>query len=222
MTALGFIPTNAAANALIDLAQKAPSLGVKTQALWWLLNYKDIRWKEAGINAALKERKLYDPDSISISPMTVPEPPTPAKLTNAAEIAALQGDAAKGAEKAKACQLCHRIGNEGNDYGPALAGFARAQTAEVVITAIINPSAEISHGFDGMHVNLKDGGAIDGLVLSSGDPLIIQSMGGVTQMVPATKIRNRQPLGRSLMLSAEQLGFGAQDVADIVAFLRTQ
>jgi putative membrane-bound dehydrogenase-like protein len=220
VTALGFISTKAAANALLDLAEKTTGM-VKTQAMWWLLNYKDIRWKDAGVDVALKQRKLYDPATVSISPSVVPEP-GPTKLPSPAEIAKLEGDVKRGAEKAQACLLCHHIGDKGNDYGPALAGFARAQTAETVITAIVNPSAEISHGFDGMHVNLRDGGAIDGIVLSNGDPLIIQSMGGLTQMVPGSKIRNKQPLGRSLMLGADQLGLTAQDVADVVAFLRTQ
>ena len=91
------------------------------------------------------------------------------------------------------------------------------------INAIINPSADIAHGFDGINVRLKDdAGEVHGIVLSSGNPLIIQSTGGLTQMIPASKIATRQPLGRSLMLSAEQLGLTAQDVADIVAFLKTQ
>jgi len=114
------------------------------------------------------------------------------------------------------------IGDKGNDYGPALNGFARAQTTEVVINAIVNPSADIAHGFDGAQITLRDGGQIHGIVLSSGDPLIVQSMGGLTQVVPQNKTRGgRQPLGRSLMLSAEQLGLSAQDVADIVAYLKT-
>src|SRR5262249_13905395 len=198
VTALGFIPTNESAQALLDIAQKANG-AAKTQAMWWLLNYKDIRWKDAGINAALKERKLYDPDSVSISPSIVPEP-EPTKLPSAAEIAQLNGDPKKGASTAQACQLCHRIGDKGNDYGPALTGFAKAQTTEVVITAIINPSADIAHGFDGTMVTLRDGGQVHGIVLSAGDPLIIESMGALTQMIPANKIRSRQPLGRSLML----------------------
>jgi hypothetical protein len=41
-------------------------------------------------------------------------------------------------------------------------------------------------------------------------------------MIPADRIRSRQPLGRSLMLSADQLGLSAQDVADIAAYLKTQ
>ena len=42
-------------------------------------------------------------------------------------------------------------------------------------------------------------------------------------MIPAGQ--NRHPasrMNRSLMLSAEQLGLSAQDVADIVAYLKTQ
>ena len=62
VTALGFIPTTAAAKALLDVAEKGAGMA-KVHAMWWLLNYKDIRWKDAGINAALKERKLYDPDT---------------------------------------------------------------------------------------------------------------------------------------------------------------
>lgn len=220
VTALGFIPTKASAFALIDTAQKSAGM-VKAHAMWWLLNYKELRWKDAGVDAALKERGLYDPATVSITPSLVPEPAT-SKMPPAAEIAKLKGDAVKGAATAQACLLCHNINGKGNDYGPALAGFAKAQTAEVVINAIINPSAEIAHGFDGTMVTLREGGEIHGLVLSNSDPLVIQSMGGLTQLVPASKVRSKQPLGRSLMLSAEQLGLSAQDVANVVAYLRTQ
>ena len=222
ITALGFIPTRASANALLDLAQKSSGM-VKAHAMWWLMNYKDIHWKDAGINAALKARGLYDPDTVSITPSIVPEP-EPTKLPSAAAIAKLQGDATKGAATAQACLLCHRIGDKGNEYGPALSGFAQAQTTEVVINAIINPSAEIAHGYDGVQINLRDGGQVHGILLSGGDPIVIQSMGGLTQMIPASKVRGgaRQQLGRSLMLSADQLGLSAQDVADVVAHLKTQ
>jgi len=42
----------------------------------------------------------------------------------------------------------------------------------------------------------------------------------VTQMIPAAQVKERKRLGRSLMLSADQLGLSAQQVADIVAYLR--
>ena len=221
VTALGFIPTKTSAMALIDVAQKSAGM-TKAHSMWWLMNYKDLRWKDAGIDAELKSRGLYDPATVSVSPSPVPEAPA-TKLPAAAEIAKLRTNLANGADKSQSCLLCHRIGDKGNDYGPALTGYAQGQTTEVVINAIINPSADIAHGFDGINVRLKDdAGEVHGIVLSSGNPLIIQSTGGLTQMIPASKIATRQPLGRSLMLSAEQLGLTAQDVADIVAFLKTQ
>ncbi|MEO7413291.1 MAG: PVC-type heme-binding CxxCH protein [Opitutaceae bacterium] len=237
VTALGFIPSAAAANALLDLAL-SDHAQVKAHALWWLLNYKDSRWKEHGVNDALKQRGIYDPEKVAVVASVVPVP-APTQLPPAAEIAKLTGDASRGASRAGACYLCHRIGDTGNEYGPTLTGFARRQSTEATITAIINPSAEIALGYEGSEVTLQDGTVINGRVLSNGDPLIVQSMGGLTQLIPASKLgqpgiaapgparggrggRGGRPLGRSLMLNAEQLGLSAQDVADLVAYLKTQ
>jgi putative heme-binding domain-containing protein len=57
-------------------------------------------------------------------------------------------------------------------------------------------------------------------VQSGGNPLIVQSSGGLTQMIPAKLVKERKRLGRSLMLSADQLGLTAQQVADIAAYLK--
>ena len=220
VTALGFIPTREASDALLNLAEKG-SGAVKTHALWWILNYKDSRWAGNGLDAALKTRGLYDAEKVTVTPSVVPAPAANT-LPPAADIARLPGDAARGGGLAQSCLLCHRIGDKGVDYAPTLTGFARSQTADVVINSIINPSADISQGYDGTELKLNDGSVIDGIVYSNGDPVIVQSMGGLTQMVPAARIRSRAPLGRSLMLSAEQLGLSAQDVADIAAYLKTQ
>ena len=50
--------------------------------------------------------------------------------------------------------------------------------------------------------------------------MIVQSTGGVVQMIPFSLISERKRLGRSLMLSADQLGLTAQQVADIAAYLK--
>jgi putative heme-binding domain-containing protein len=59
-----------------------------------------------------------------------------------------------------------------------------------------------------------------GIVLSHGDPVIVKSMGGVTQAIPANDIKSRTKMKRSLMLSANQQQLTAQDVADVVEYLR--
>jgi hypothetical protein len=48
----------------------------------------------------------------------------------------------------------------------------------------------------------------------------VQSLGGVTQLIPADLVKTNKGLGRSLMLGADQLGLDAQGVADIVAYLK--
>ncbi len=219
VTALGFIPTKAAAHALLDVAQHGAADIKENPALWWLVNYKDSRWTGFGIDEELKRRGMYDPDRVVISEATVPAPPATSTLPSIAEIASLQGDRARGAQAARACLMCHRIAGEGVDYGPGLDGFASRQTKEVVVTAIVNPSNDIAHGYDGTELTLSDGKKLHGVVLSNGDPVIVQSTGGAIQMIPRARIRERQRLDRSLMLSADQLGLTAQQIADIAAYL---
>lgn len=220
VTALGFIPTREAASAILDVAEKS-SGQTKSHAFWWALNYKDSRWKEFNLAGALKERGIYDPAKVTIAESLVPAVPT-GTVSSAATVAALKGDPQRGAISAQACLLCHRIGDQGIDYAPDLTGFASRQTTEVVIGAILNPSLDISHGFDGTEVVTSNGTKVHGIVQSSGDPLIVQSTGGLTQMIPAGQVKVRKPLGRSLMLSAAQMGLKDQDVADITAYLKTR
>jgi putative membrane-bound dehydrogenase-like protein len=220
ITALGFIPTREAAAAMLELATREPLDIKKNQAFRWLLNQQDSSWKGFGIQAELKRRGIFDPDTVSLSESIVPVAPAESALPEVAEIARLRGDAKRGAKAAGACLMCHSIGGRGVDYAPVLDGFGRRQPKEVVIGAIVNPSADIAHGYEGWELVLRDGRRIDGIILADGDPTIIQSMGGLTQMVPADLIQQRRWFGRSLMMGAEQLGLTAQQVADIAAYLR--
>ena len=51
--------------------------------------------------------------------------------------------------------------------------------------------------------------------------MVIQSTGGVIQKIPRNEIASRHDMQRSLMLNADQLGMSAQDVADVVEWLKT-
>jgi putative heme-binding domain-containing protein len=218
ITALGFIETGDAVTALLDIAQKTGGDFRSNPALWWLVNYKDTRWASAGVDAELKKRGLFDPDNVQINEVTVPE--APAAVLSVANVLKLKGDPKRGATASVACQMCHRIAGNGAEYGPDLTGFASRQTREVVVNAIVNPSSDIAHGYEGAEITLTDGRKIHGMVLSAGNPLIVQSTGGVIQMIPAPMVKERKRLGRSLMLSADQLGLNAQQIADVVAYLK--
>lgn len=214
---IAFIKSEASAAALMDLA--AAGSPVRDQALWWLVNRSEGEWAAFLPRTELENRGLVE-KLVSLVAMTVLEKPASTQFT-VAEVMALPGDAAHGKLAAGRCIMCHKIGEAGPDYGPVLKGFGSRQAPEVVARAIIDPSFDISHGFEGTAILLKDGKWIDGHIVADGDPLVISSTGGFTQKVPKKQIASRKPMDRSLMLGADQLGMTAQDVADVVEWLKS-
>ncbi len=219
VVAIAYIAGKEGASAMLDLAQNGTG-EIRGLALSWLLKLKGEQWREFGVDSELKRRKLYDPANVELVQAIAPPAPK-SKLPPMAEILALKGDPAKGKIAAARCYTCHQIDGVGIGYGPDITGFARAQTPEIVLKSIIDPSADISHGFAGKEIMTKDGKTIHGIELASGDPVIIQSTGGLQQTVPKRQIKSQKPLKRSLMLSAEQLGMQPQDLADLLAYLKS-
>ena len=84
--------------------------------------------------------------------------------------------------------MCHSTGGAGAEFGPALDGWGHGKSAEVIATAIVRPNAEIAHGYDGVEIKTKDGLTIQGIMMKEGDPLMMRSMGGVTQIIPADRV----------------------------------
>jgi putative heme-binding domain-containing protein len=219
LTALGYISTSAAAHAIADVAAVSDGW-VKADAIWWLLNRKGGPWKDFGLDERLKRDGIYDPDNIEITEAVIPQAER-STLPAIADILKLKGHANRGGELIQSCTSCHRIGETGIDYGPDLTAFAKMQPPEVVIQSIIDPSADIAQGFHGTEVITHDDLTIHGILMSAGDPVIIRSASGLTQTIPAKRVKTRQGLNRSLMLSADQMGLKAQDLADILAYLRS-
>ena len=214
-TALGFIATADAANALLEVAQHGGGDIKQNPALWWLINYKDSRWagtastpssRAAGSTTRTRSRSMK-----SRCRCRRKNPRCPPWLTSP-NYAAMR-NVARPPRAPVSCATASR-GRASITHRRSTASPSR-QTRDVVITAIVNPSNDIAHGYEGAEITLTDGRKIHGLVLSGGNPLIVQSTGGVTQMIPASQVKERKRLGRSLMLSADQLGLTAQQVADI-------
>jgi putative heme-binding domain-containing protein len=198
-----------------------PASPSKDLALWWLLNRKGNDWSSFDLDRALKERGIYDPDKVQLTAIALPQPPANAPaFPPAAEVAALQGDPAKGSVSVALCYTCHHIGQAGVEFGPDLTAFGKQQTTATIVEAIVNPSASISHGYEGTEITTTDGLTITGMVLKHGDPLLLKCMGGTLQTIPKSRIASAKPLGRSLMYDPATLGLTPQTVADIVAYLK--
>ena len=215
---LSFVETKEAALAMIKLSVAgSPSA---SEAKGWALMRMTGSWAAFDIRKELKNAGVYDADKVVVTPIEVPLAPAPTYTEQ--DVLAKTGDVAKGAALAQSCIMCHQLNGNGPAYGPELKGWASRQSREALVRSIVNPSADIALGYEGTTVKLKGSGSIDGRLLSNGDPLVITSTGGLTQLVPKSQVTGRQvKMDRSLMLSSQQLGLGAQDVADIAAYLAT-
>ncbi len=223
LDALAFTPSQNAANAMLEIASLPGGENpLKGDATWWLLNRANNDWREFGVREQLASRGIFDPEKVEILEAIVPKPsPIPTvKYPAVGDLLAMTGNSANGKSVAQRCIMCHQIAGQGVNYGPPLDGWGKTQTREVIFQSIVEPSASIAHGFDGTELVTTDGKTIHGLVVSKGDPVMIRSMGGLTQMIPKNRIRSQKPLGRSLMMSAEQLGLSTQDLVDLVAYLK--
>jgi putative heme-binding domain-containing protein len=215
---LAFINDPAASAAMLTLAE--PNSPFREPATWWLLNRLSNAWADHGLRPALKTAGIYDPESLVLREAVVPRPAADSPELSLDEIVALSGDASRGKAAVNRCLMCHAVEGTGAELGPALDGWGRGKSPEVIANAIVRPDAEIAHGYEGTEITTKDGLIIQGLLIKEGDPLMMRSMGGVTQIIPTDRVASRRRLRQSLMMTPGQMGLTTQDVADLVAFLR--
>jgi putative membrane-bound dehydrogenase-like protein len=219
MDTLAFTNDPAASKAMLTLAAKDSP--VREGATFWLLNRLTGEWSGFGLGPALKTAGIYDPDNIVLKEVVTPPAPPDLPQLSVDQIASLTGDAARGKTTAARCLMCHSVNGTGAEVGPALDGWGKGKSPAVIATALVNPNAEIAYGYDGTELRTKDNVTIQGVLIKQGDPVMIRSMGNITQVIPADRITGRRRMKESLMMSAAQLGLTAQDVADLIAFLRT-
>ena len=191
----------------------------KPEAMGWLFKRGTGPWAAFGLRKRLKDTGIYDPEKIVLSESIIPGKPATTRFSEE-DVLALKGDATRGRTAAMRCVMCHHIDGTGPHYGPDLKGWVARQGAAMAVRAIVNPSADIAHGFEGTAIELHDGKWIDGRIESDGDPVVTTSTGGITQLVPRDRIKSRHPMDRSLMLNADQLGLTAAEVADLVEWLK--
>ena len=121
------------------------------------------------------------------------------------------------------CARCHRLENIGNIHAPDLSDIGTRADANVLVKAILEPSAEITEGFAMQLVNTKNGTAYGGIVLQeTGRALTLAMVDGSVVRVPTDDIVLRD----TAPVSAMPATFGAmltpQQIADITSYLLEQ
>lgn len=141
-----------------------------------------------------------------------------------AELVKLAGDAAKGKaifERAESsCITCHRVGDKGVDFGPALSEIGTKLPKETIFESIINPNAGVSMGFETWQLSLKDGSSAMGLLRSeTQDEVVLALPGGATTKVAKNAIAKRDKLPNSMMPSGLNQSLSKDDLVNLVAYL---
>ena len=216
---IAFIKDPKAADTLFNLGKQTKDKTVKAGIVEWLLRKGLTDWSEYNIQARLKTAGIYDPESIKLIAISTP-PQSSKSSISIEEVAKLKGNIEVGKQTIMRCVMCHEINGIGPNFGPRLKGWAKKQTKSATIKAILYPSQGIAHGFRGEEYLLKDGSIIHGITEVRGDPSIVLSQGGISQMIPKSRVQKTRGMKQSLMLSADQLALTAQEVADIVAFMK--
>ncbi|MCP3915185.1 MAG: DUF1080 domain-containing protein [bacterium] len=146
-----------------------------------------------------------------------------APLPPVAEIAALDGDASRGAQlffsERSQCSACHVFDGRGGDVGPELTRIRTKYDRAQLLDSILNPSAGIVLGFETYLFETHEGVLYSGFLLADGDDVLIKDTQGRRHVLARDEIAARTPQALSTMPEGVGLGFTAQELADLTSFL---
>jgi putative membrane-bound dehydrogenase-like protein len=134
----------------------------------------------------------------------------------------LSGDSAKGAAVfANICATCHFLRGQGHAVGPNLAALADKTPADF-LTAILDPNAVVEPRFVAYNIETKDGRSLSGIVSAeTATTLTLVQGGGGQETVLRGDIQEMRASGLSLMPEGLEQSMTPQDLANLIAYLRT-
>lgn len=135
----------------------------------------------------------------------------------------LTGNARHGAEVyARLCAVCHRRDDQGNEVGPDLRSVAE-HAPEKLLANILDPSADVQPGFQAYTCTLKGGEELYGVIAAeTGNSVIFKLVDGNTRTVLRSDIAELRGSELSLMPDGLENGLGPQDLADLIALLKSR
>jgi len=134
----------------------------------------------------------------------------------------LTGDATKGAELfAKSCTSCHSLGGQGHAVGPDLTTLTD-RSPQALLIAILDPNAAVDGKFVNYLVRLRDGRTLSGIIADeNAGALTVLQPNGIKDTVLRRDIETVRSTGLSLMPEGLETGLTPQDLANLIAYVRT-
>ena len=132
-----------------------------------------------------------------------------------------KGDSAKGHQIfATVCIACHRIKGEGVDVAPDITDV-RIKEKEALLSDILDPNRMVEARWMAYQIDTKDGRAFSGLIAAeTSTEVTVKMAGGLTDVIPRSNIKAMKCLDQSLMPVGLEASITADQMADLLAFLK--
>lgn len=118
------------------------------------------------------------------------------------------------------CASCHKAGNEGAAFGPALSQIGSKLPKEALYMAILHPDQGISFGYEGYTFKLKDGSTAVGIVASETETEVeLVLPGGIKNRLAKNAIATREQMQNSMMPAGLQAAMSQKELVSLVEFL---
>lgn len=141
------------------------------------------------------------------------------------ELAKMTGDASSGQKLFRGegtCANCHIVNEYGKDVGPNLSEIGTKLSREAMLTAILAPSAGISHNYENFSVLTEDGQVITGLKISqTDDEVVIRTADAINRTIAADQIVTIKKSEKSIMPENLHHITGQQGLIDVVEYMMT-
>ncbi|MHA4806792.1 PVC-type heme-binding CxxCH protein [Flavitalea flava] len=137
------------------------------------------------------------------------------------ELLALKADAVSGKQVfIRSCATCHKAGDQGFDFGPALTEIGAKYPKDGLLKAILQPSSGISFGFEGWMLNMKDKSTLSGIIASKTETdIYLKFPGGSKQHIKTSDVQSMKEMKTSMMPEGLNETMSDQDLANLLEYL---
>lgn len=200
-------------------------------ALAMALNAFDVKTREMALDEIRKTVKGSEPPlQLGLFQPFLDPSVMPKTLGTNADIKSvlnLHGDMVRGRKlfletQGIQCRNCHQIGSIGKAVGPSLEDIAKRMQSQEILESIVRPSAKVDAKYASYVVETVTGKIYSGVVLQrDSEQIVIVDAQGKQNRIPSSEVDFVERQDKSLMPDLQVKDLTAQQVADLVEFIKS-
>ena len=121
----------------------------------------------------------------------------------------------------RGCLACHKVFNEGQDFGPDMMKVGMRLTKYKLVESIIDPNADVDKKYLSTLISTSSGKIVTGLLVSENKDEVVIFDGKVKRVIQVADIEERKTLKQSSMPEGLAGTISPAEFLDVIAFLAT-